>query len=269
MKKTPQKAKKIKKILDIRELSFEVADKKILDAINLEVLAGERWVMLGANGSGKTSLISTICAYNTPSSGAMTVDGKTYSEYDWQKVREKIALVGSQLQRQIDNDEHVVDVVVSGKYAQINYWGEMTVKLVKEAYARMKRMGVGHLIDSSWAYISQGERQKILIARALMIKPSLVFLDEPCTGLDPIARRSFIEFLDELAKDRKIPAVIMATHYVEEIPPSFTHAMIIKDGKIMAAGKKEDVLTSKTLSDAYGAKCTLKKSGRYYELKVK
>ena len=124
MKKTPQKAKKIKKILDIRELSFEVADKKILDAINLEVLAGERWVMLGANGSGKTSLISTICAYNTPSSGAMTVDGKTYSEYDWQKVREKIALVGSQLQRQIDNDEHVVDVVVSGKYAQM--WSSYT-----------------------------------------------------------------------------------------------------------------------------------------------
>lgn len=256
-----------KKILDIRNLCFST-EKQILDDINWTVLEGERWVLLGGNGAGKTSLISTICAYNTPSSGEMFVDGEEYSNFNWQKMRERIALVGSQLRRAINRTEKVIDVIVSGKFGQINYWGKITKQLVKEAYEQMIRFGIEHLVDSDWLLISQGERQKVLLARAMMLKPSVVFLDEPCTGLDPIARREFVKFLDLLCADKSIPAIIMATHYVEEIPPSFTHAIIIKDGKLLAQGKIDKVLTSKNLSEAYGASCKLSKSKGFYKLSV-
>lgn len=259
-------AKKItskREILNIRGLSF-IADRKIVDNISWRVLEGERWALLGANGAGKTSLISTICAYNTPSEGEMSVDGKKYTEYNWSKMRERIALVGSQLRRGINRGEKVMEVVVSGKFAQINYWGRITRKLAKEAYAQMERFGIGHLVDSDWFLISQGERQKVLLARAMMLKPSVVFLDEPCSGLDPVARRDFVKFLGGLCADKNIPAIIMATHYVEEIPPEFTHAMVIKDGAVLAQGKIGKAMTSENLSLAYGAKCALsKKRGRY------
>lgn len=152
--------------MEARGLTFE-AGRKILDGIDWAVLEGERWVLLGANGAGKTSLLSTICAYNTPSSGDMWVDGKKYSTYNWQKMREKIALVGSQVKRKINPDEKVLEVVVSGKFAQINYWGRITRPLIFEAYEKMKEFGIGGLVDDCWEYISQGERQKALIARAL------------------------------------------------------------------------------------------------------
>ena len=267
MKKSSQKAKEIRKILDVRGLSF-VAERPIIEDIDWEVREGERWALLGANGSGKTSLISSICAYNTPSSGRMIVDGKEYSNYNWQKMREKIALVGSQIKRQFDKGESVVGVIVSGKFGQINFWGKMTRALVLEAYDKMKRLGIEYLIDSGWEYISQGERQKVLLARAMMIKPSVVFLDEPCTGLDPVARREFVKFLDRLCSDLSVPAVIMATHYVEEIPPAFTHAMILKGGRVLARGEICGVLTSENLSEAYGAKCVLRRRGGTYELLV-
>ena len=211
----------------------------------------------------------------------MWVDGKKYSTCNWQKMREKIALVGSQIKRRINPDEKVLEVVVSGKFAQINYWGKITRPLIFEAYKKMKELGIGNLVDDRWEYISQGERQKALIARAqlfaqaaqfpgaLMLKPSVVFLDEPCTGLDPVARAKFVEFLDALAASPKIPAIVMATHYVEEIPPSFSHAIIIKNGKVLVSGEISKVLTSKNLSEAYGAECALSRRNGRYELRIK
>lgn len=267
MKTVPQKAQKIKRILELENLSF-IADKPIIDSITWNVDEGQRWVLLGANGAGKTSLISTLCAYNTPSSGRMCVDGKEYSNFNWQKVRERIALVGSQLRQNIDRSENALEVVVSGKFAQINFWGKITKPLIMEAYKKMKALGVGHLVDSKWGTLSQGERQKILIARSLMTKPSVVFLDEPCIGLDPVARKKFIAFMKKLADNKKIPAIVLATHYVDEIPDSFTHALIIKKGRIIACGKISDVMNSQNLSKAYGAKCELSKVRGSYSLKV-
>lgn len=265
MKQTSQKAKKINKILDIKGLSF-IADKPILDSINWEVNKGERWILMGANGAGKTSLISTICAYTTPSAGNLTVDGNTYSDCNWQKVREKIALVSSHIKRKIEPYESVLDVVVSGKFAMINYWGRITKNLRAEALQKLEYLKIEHIAKSLWLNISQGERQKVMLARALMLNPSVIFLDEPCAGLDPLARINFIKFLDELSNDKSNKAIILATHYVEEIPTSFTHALLLKNGKVLASGKIKDVLTSKNLSETYGAKCTLKKSKGQFKL---
>ncbi len=265
MKKVARK--EIKKILDLENVSF-IVDKPILQNINWTVLKGERWALLGANGAGKTSLISTICAYNTPSSGKMVVDGREYSTCNWQDTRCKIAVVGGLVKRRIDGAEKAIEIVVGGKFAQINYWGKMTKPLIMEAYKKMKRLGIAHLIDSEWAYISQGERQKVLLARALMLKPSVVFLDEPCSGLDPIARKEFVKFLDKLCADKSIPAIIMATHYIEEIPEAFTHALIIKDGKILVADKIKNAITSQNLSLAYKSPCKVSRKKGSFTLEV-
>ncbi|MBO5254471.1 MAG: ATP-binding cassette domain-containing protein [Opitutales bacterium] len=223
-------AKKAKEILEMQNLSlysFE-SGEKILDRISLTVENGQRWVLLGANGAGKSSLISAVCGFSMPDECLLRVSGFEYSKDNWSKVREKIALIGTHLHREINSDEKVVDTIISGKFAMINFWGKITKNLILEAYEKMKQMGIEHLIDSSWKFISQGERQKVLIARSLMTKPDVIFLDEPCSALDPVARRNFVRFLDKLGRKKTIPAIIMATHYLEEIPPSFTHAIILK-----------------------------------------
>lgn len=253
----------MKKILDIQNLSF-IKDKEILKSVNWQVEKNERWALLGANGAGKTSLLSTICGYEVPSAGVMTVDGKTYSEYEWQKVREKIAIVSAQINRKIQTSETALEIVVSGEFAMLNFWGTAEESVCKKAVKKMKELGVFHLAASRWNQLSQGERQKVQIARALMINPTIMFLDEPCTGLDPVARDNFVGFMEKFSESKKIPAIVLATHYVEEIPPSFTHAIVVKDGEVLASGEIDKVVTSSILSDAYGAKCKVgRKNGRF------
>lgn len=258
----------MKKVLDIRDLSFVVADKQILKGVCWQVQKGERWALLGANGAGKTSLLSTICGYNTPSCGTMSVDGKTYSEYEWQKVRERIAIVSSQLNRQIGPTETVLETVVSGAYAMLNFWGDASAEVCRRAIRKMSELEIGHLAPSLWGRISQGERQKVLIARALMVRPAVIFLDEPCTGLDPVARDRFVAFMDSVSSSGKIPAVVLATHHVEEIPPSFTHAIVLKGGTVLKSGEIGSVVASDTLSEAYGAKCRVSRRGGRFSLRV-
>ncbi len=257
----------MKNFFKIKDLSF-IVDKPILDKITWNVEKNERWVLMGANGSGKTSLLSTICGYNTPSSGEMTIDDKTYSEYEWQKIRERIAIVSAQINRQIQSTETALETVISGAYAMLNFWGSPSKEVLRRALKNMKDLKISYLQDSLWGKISQGERQKVLIARALMIRPLVMFLDEPCTGLDPVARENFVNFIDELAKKKQSPAMIFATHHVEEIPPSFTHAIVLKDGKVLKSGKIEETLTSKILSQAYNAKCSLTCRNKKFSLKV-
>ena len=140
--------------------------------------------------------------------------------------------------------------------------------MVLEAYAKMKQLGIAYLVDSSWGHISQGEREKVLIARSLMTKPDVVILDEPCSALDPVARRNFVRFLDRLGSRKTPGAIILATHYIEEIPPCFTHALILRKGGVLAAGKIGDVVNSANLSKAYGAKCLARRVGKMFSFKL-
>lgn len=257
----------MKKILDIQNLSF-IKDKEILKSISWQVEKGERWALLGANGAGKTSLLSVICGYEVPSSGIMTVDGKTYSECEWQRVREKIAIVSANINRKILTSETALEIVVSGEFAMINFWGTADEKVCQKAVRKMKELGVFHLAASRWSQLSQGERQKVQIARSLMVNPTVMFLDEPCTGLDPVARDNFVGFMEKISESKKIPAIVLATHYVEEIPPSFTNAMVIRDGEVLASGKIGDVVTSSVLSEAYGADCKVSRRNGRFSLKI-
>ncbi len=262
--------KKAKKILEIQNLSLYSPDgeKLILDNICVDINDGERWVLLGANGAGKSSLISAVCGFSMPSECLLRVSGFEYSKDNWQQVRERIALIGTHLHREINPDEKVVDAIIGGKFAMINYWGKITKPLIFEAYKQMKRFGIAHLIDASWRFISQGEREKVLIARALMMKPDVVFLDEPCSALDPVARRNFVGFMDKLAQKKSIPAIVLATHYLEDIPSSFTHALVLKNGNVLASGKIGDILNSETLSSAYGAKCKVSRRNGVFSLSL-
>lgn len=255
----------MKRILEIKNMAFITASKRILNGVDWNVENGERWALLGANGAGKTSLMSTICGLNYLSGGEMSVCGKKYSECDWSKIKERIAIVSAGINRHIEPTETVLETVVSGAYAMVNFWGEASETVCRRAVRKMRGMKIERLAPCLMGDISNGERQRVLIARALMINPSVLFLDEPCSGLDPVARDKFVSFLNEIAKAEKIPAIVLATHYLEEIPPSFTHALILKDGKTLAAGKIGDVVNSENLSAAYGAKCVVyRRNGRFF-----
>jgi iron complex transport system ATP-binding protein len=165
-------------------------------------------------------------------------------------------------------DEPALETVISGKYAMIDLWQKPTRADRHNARAILKRIECAPLADRLWLFLSQGERQRILIGRALMAKPKLLILDEPCAGLDPVARENFLQFLNCLARQPKAPALILVTHHVEEIMPAFTHALLLKEGKVSATGKMKTTLTSKNLTESFGNKVKLEKKGGLYALKV-
>lgn len=250
--------------LSVRQLRYERGDRVILDGVDWEVGAGEHWVILGPNGSGKTSLINCLTAYEMATAGEITVDGAEFGRTDWREVRKRVGLVTSTLTFYLEPGEPVLDAVVSGRDAMLNLVGEVDPGLVDEAITLLHRIGCGYLVDSRWGVLSQGERQKILICRALMAKFHVLILDEPCAGLDPVAREHFLQWLQTLASHQGAPSLILVTHHVEEILSCFTNVLLLRQGRVLAAGAKRNVLTSKRLSEAYGAKLELETvSGRY------
>src|SRR5882672_1705993 len=240
----------------------------ILDRIDWRVRRGENWAILGANGSGKTSLLRALTGYLPPTAGQIRVLGETYGRSDWRALRTRIGLVSSSVHQMMEDNETALKAVVSGRYAQIGYWGEMTARDCRAATAILARVEARSLSERRWAYLSQGERQRVLIGRALMARPRLLILDEPCAGLDPVAREHFLDFLQRLGSRRGAPALIFVTHHVEEIMPVFTHALLLREGRIVAAGEKRAALTSAQLSDVFGATLRLGRKDDRYTLRV-
>lgn len=252
--------------LSVHQLRFERSDRLILDNVDWTVGAGEHWVILGPNGCGKTSLINCLTGYEMSTSGEITVDGAEFGHTDWREVRKRVGLVTSTLTFYLEPGEPVLDAVVSGREAMINLVGEVDSALYGEARALLERIGCGQLTDSHWGVLSQGERQKILICRALMAKFHVLILDEPCAGLDPVAREHFLQWLHQLATEPGAPSLILVTHHVEEILPCFTHVLVLKKGRVYASGPRVQVLTSGNLSAAYGAPVRLVADAERYRL---
>ncbi|SVD26973.1 uncharacterized protein METZ01_LOCUS379827, partial [marine metagenome] len=234
-------------ILDIINLCLERGDTHILDCLNWRIEAGQHWVVLGPNGSGKTSLIAALTGYKSPTSGTIHILGKTYGENDWFQLRKQIGLVSSALDKLMAHDEPVLETIVSGKYAMIDLWQEPSLGDKRAAGAILKRIECSHLANRPWTQLSQGERQRTLIGRALMSKPKLLMLDEPCAGLDPAAREHFLQFLNRLGSKKNTPTIMLITHHLEEIMPVFTHALLLRGGKDIAKGRVNKILTSKSL----------------------
>jgi iron complex transport system ATP-binding protein len=251
-------------LLEISALSVRRGRANILDGIDWRIRSGEHWAILGANGSGKTTLLKTLTGYMSPTSGEIMVLGQKYGASDWRDLRLKVGVVTSAFVTAIPAAESALETVISGRFAQLDLWHRVTRRDRVDALAWLKFVGLGRLADREWTYLSQGERQRVLIARALMTRPQLLILDEPCSGLDPISRQRFLAFLERLAKKKGAPTLVLVTHHVEEIVPVFTHVLMLRAGRVCAAGPRRDALTSETLTRTFGTALRLTgRAGRY------
>ena len=255
-------------ILSVENLRIVRDGTVILRDVNWCVQRGEHWVILGANGSGKTSLLSALTGYLMPTAGDISLLGSIYGESDWRELRKKIGLVSSSVRQRMADEEPALETVASGKYAMIDFWGRLTRGEKIAAMKLLRQVECEHLAARPWRVLSQGERQRVLIGRALMAKPRVLILDEPCAGLDPAAREHFLQFLQRLGQQKNSPTLIFVTHHVEEIMPVFTHGLLLKDGRVLAAGKKADVMNAKNISKTFNARMKLEFLGRRYGLKV-
>ena len=255
-------------ILNVTGLRIERSGTVILRDVNWRVGRGQHWVILGANGSGKTSLLSALTGYLMPTAGEITLLGETYGRADWRELRKKIGLVSSSIRQMMADDETALETVASGKYAMIDFWGRVTRAEKAEALKLLRQVECEYLAGRPWQVLSQGERQRVLIGRALMARPRVLILDEPCAGLDPAAREHFLLFIQRLGQRRNSPTLIFVTHHVEEIMPVFTHVLLLKDGGVLAAGEKAKALNSKNLSKAFNSRMKLEKMGQRHTLKV-
>lgn len=252
-------------LLDVRHLTIQREATTLLHDVAWRVERGEHWVLLGPNGCGKTSLLKALTAYLTPSAGEIELLGERYGESDWRELRLQVGIVTSALQASVPAHEPALETVVSGKYAQLDLWMEVTPADRRAAARLLRFVGAGRLHARLWGQLSQGERQRVLIARALMPRPRLLILDEPCSGLDPVAREQFLHFIETLARQPKSPALVLVTHHVEEIMPAFTHALLLKAGRVAASGKIDGTLTSKNLSSVFGSSVRLgRRDGRFH-----
>jgi iron complex transport system ATP-binding protein len=251
-------------ILNVADLRVARGRTEILRGIDWRVRSGEHWAVLGPNGSGKTSLLKAITGYLSPSSGEVSLLGKRYGETDWRELRLRIGIVTSALQASIPAAETALETVVSGRYAQLDLWANPSRAETSEARGLLRSVGAAHLAKREWIHLSQGERQRILIARSLMARPRLLILDEPCAGLDPAAREEFLRFLERAARRRAGPALVLVTHHAEEITPAFTHALLLRGGRVFASGPRQKVVTTLKLSGAFGARIFVRRvRGRY------
>ena len=253
-------------ILEVTGLRVQRGSTTILDGVAWSVHRGEHWVILGANGSGKTSLLKTLTGFLTPTAGEISVLGQEYGNSDWRALQLHIGVVTSMFAAAIPLAETALETVMSGKFAQLDLWKKVTPADRAEARRLLRFVGAAQLERRPWVHFSQGERQRVLIARALMARPKLLILDEPCAGLDPVAREHFLGFLDRLARRRSAPSLVLVTHHVEEITPAFTHALLLRRGRILAAGPRRALLTSARLSAAFGHPLSLVRDGRRLRL---
>lgn len=258
----------MKPVLEISNLKIQRGGVTILDGVTWRVERSQHWAILGANGSGKTSLLSALTGYLMPTAGDIVLLGMKYGKTDWRELRKKIGIVSSSVRQMMSDEEPALETVVSGKFAMIDFWGKLSRADKNQGLKILRQIECLHLASREWRVLSQGERQRVLIGRALMARPRVLILDEPCAGLDPAAREHFLQFLQRLGTSRNAPSLILVTHHVEEIMPVFSRALILRGGKVLAAGEKSETLTTKNLSAAFGAKLRLRSRGGRFEMSV-
>jgi iron complex transport system ATP-binding protein len=219
-------------------------------------------VVLGPNGAGKTTLLRIAGAELHPTSGLVYVLGERIGRTDLFELRPRIGLSSASLASRVPAEELVSDVVVSAGYAVLGRWREAYEAMdTRRATDLLTALGIGHLADRTFGTLSEGERKRALIARALMTDPEMLLLDEPAAGLDLGGREDLVARLSTLALDPDAPATVLVTHHVEEIPPGFTHALLLREGRAVAQGLLDDVITADNLSATFGQRLTLERSG--------
>jgi iron complex transport system ATP-binding protein len=237
----------------------------LLDDVDWTVEEDERWVILGPNGAGKTTLMQVASAQIHPTSGVAGVLNEVLGAVDVFDLRPRIGLTSAALAERIPRGELVKDVVVSASYSVIGRWREEYDELDHARAAElMSELGVARLADRTFGTLSEGERKRVQIARSLMTDPELLILDEPAAGLDLGGREDLVSTLSVLAMDGEAPAIILVSHHVEEIPPGFTHVLMLREGKVTTSGPIEHVMTEEALSATFGMPLVLQhEAGRW------
>jgi iron complex transport system ATP-binding protein len=237
----------------------------LLDGVDWTVELDERWVVLGPNGAGKTTLLRLAAAELHPTVGTVDVLGERLGRVDVFELRTRIGLSSAALGLRVPGDEIVRDVVISAGYAVLGRWRERYDPLDAErADELLGALGLRGLAGRPFGTLSEGERKRALIARALMTDPELLLLDEPAAGLDLGGREDLVARLSTLANDPDAPASVLVTHHVEEIPPGYSHCLLLRGGRVVAAGLLDDVLTDEYLSSTFGLPLAVqRRRGRY------
>lgn len=253
-------------IFDFSEVVVRRGDRNILGPINWQVNPGERWVILGPNGAGKTTLLQLCATLIHPTSGTVTILGMQLGKFDIFELRTRIGITSSAFVKEFPEDEIVMDVVLTAAYAVLGRWQEK-YDLWDESRAKalLTALGVRELGDRVFSSLSEGEKKRVQIARSLMADPELLLLDEPASALDLAGREDLLKRLEKLSADPLSPATVIVTHHIEEIPIGTTHALLLKDGEVIAQGAVDRVLTDAFMSAAYGLSISVQsEGGRYF-----
>ncbi len=253
-------------LIEFEDVLVRRGGNVLVGPVTWKVELDERWVVLGPNGAGKTTLLRIAAAETFPTSGTAHVLGETFGRTDLSELRTRIGLSSAALANRVPFDEKVLDLVISAGYGVLGRWRERYDDMDTErAIEMLESLGAEHLADRSYGTLSEGERKRVLIARALMTDPELLLLDEPAAGLDLGGREELVARLGVLAADPDAPATVLITHHVEEIPPGFTHALLLKEGTVVAQGLLDDVITGENLSEAFSQSITLEQAdGRFF-----
>lgn len=247
-----------KDVVRVLKVSWRRGGRPILNDVSWRVKEGEHWALIGLNGSGKTSLLNLITGYEWPSQGAIELLGERLGQVELRSLRQKIGWVSAALAERYRSqaDLSARDVVLSGKFGSIGLWERVSVADQEQADYLLSQISMAHRAHDPFQRLSSGEKQKVLLARAWMAKPKLIILDEPCTGLDLKAREELLASLERLGRQNG-PTMLYVTHHIEEIMPTFTHALLLKEGTVVAQGPKEEVLTAPLLSQTFDVPVTI------------
>ena len=252
-------------VLELSDVSVVRGGTPILDSVNWSVDDDQRWVILGPNGAGKTTLLQIAAASGYPTSGQAEVLGEPLGGTDVFELRPRIGFASTAMARKVPSNERVLDVVMTAAYSVTGRWNEEYEEIDERRASRvLSEWKLEHLAERTFGTLSDGEQKRVQIARAVMTDPELLLLDEPAASLDLGAREELLQLLGGYASSKSAPAIIMVTHHVEEIPRGFTHVMLLKQGRIVAAGPLAESLTSQSLSETFDLNIELTEvDGRY------
>ncbi len=240
-------------VIRLKDVTISRDGKAVLKSVDWSVDSTERWVVIGPNGAGKTTMLRTAAAQIHPSTGEARILGETLGEINVFELRTRIGFASSALAAHIPNSERVLDVVMTASYGITGRWNELYEDIDERRARRvLNEWSLGDFADRAYGTLSDGEKKRAQIARAVMADPELLLLDEPVASLDLAAREETLQLLGEYAKSPSAPAMVMVTHHLEEIPRGFTHALLLTEGSVFAAGPIDSTITSEKISEAYG-----------------
>lgn len=252
-------------VLSLRGVGRTIDGTEVLGGVDWEVHAGQRWVVLGPNGSGKTTLVRIATMWEHPSAGTVELLGRRLGRTDVRRLRARVGFTSAAMADMLRPSLTALEAVMTAKHAALEpWWHTYGVEDADRARSWLERVGCGHRAGQGFGTLSSGERQRVLLARAMALDPEVIVLDEPNAGLDLSGREELVLTLRDLAADAATPPLVLVTHHADEIPDGFTHVLLLRAGTVLAAGPISETLTGATLSDCFGLDLELeRRHGRW------